>query len=269
MGIFNKIVKQAKRALLYTALATKKVEDQQISQLGSSEGNVVRKYERNTFVNDLLNGRNTQRAQEYKKFFYKQLEALDKVANTTKYSIGGDINMEMKDDKNDSGSFEIKSSRITEDEFITRRNTELEKKRDKSDDYPIDYVEEYSRVIINNFAMAEKNADPKYETNIRFFIGEDEVLINDDLINGIHVKTINDDNKMIDLIFTYTEMYEELFTDVKNDPSIIFSFDSLIVKRGKYAEVLNHYVVEEFDKIIQPYKGKTVFKFRAKLTPLK
>ncbi len=281
MGIFNSIIKQGKRTLLYIALATKKVEDQEITQLGNAEGSIVRKYERNTFVNDLLNGRNTQRAQEYKKYFYKHLEAMDNVVNTTRFSAGGDINMELKvkevnpetgeetGEEIDNGNFEIKRTRITEEEYLAERNAQIEKKVDKSDNYKIEYVEEYSRVITNHFAMAEKNADPKFETNIRFFNGEDEMLINVDIINAIHVKTIKDDLKMIDLIFTYTEIYEGLFAEIKNDPTKILSFDSLIVKRGKYKEELNHYIVEGFENIIQPTKDKTIFKFRARLTPLK
>ena len=252
MKLFTGIIKGAKRAVLYAALATKKFEDQNLTQMGLDEAQIVRKYEKNSLANDLLNGRSTQRTREYKTRFYKILEEADRYSERANYGLNKALLAE--------GIFQLDTEgQMTDAQYESTRREGINKVRDKSDNYEIENIIPMKKVLLNDREVA-LGGNPLWESNIRFFGGEDEVLINDELLSAVHIKNMGNDLKMIDIFFTYNRSYSQLFENLKHDPQLILCFDMIALTTGKYQPVINTYSVQSFYKMIQPTDGKVIYK---------
>lgn len=247
MTLIKKIIKGVKKTILYSAFALKRTEEKQTTQLGNVEGGVIRKNESNSILNDWMNGHETQRTKAYKEHFYKVLDKADEVSSRMKMNEDGSIGFVSKEER--------------DQKYVLS----LDKVLDKSDSYKVEYTTQFKSNVINSLEIATINAEPIFDNNVKFFSGDDEVLLRDGILQTIHVKIIDDKKRMLDLFFNFGEEDLYMIDMIKNRPQTILYFDSLIINSGKYREVLNNYKVLSYFGQINPSKGKIIYKIIAEI----
>lgn len=254
MNIIKKIVKGAKRAVLYGAFALKRTEEQQTTQLGVVEGGVERKNESKSILNELMNGQQTKQTLAYKEHFYKVLDKADKVSRKMKLT-------ECKFDKN--GEFIAGSGNIdfvSEEEINEQMDKTREERIDKTDSYKLEYITIFKQKVTNELEVASLNKEPIYDNSIKFFDNDDEVYLVEGLLETAQVKIVDETKRLVCLIFKYGELYDNFFENVINKPHTLLYYNEIQINSGKYQPLWNDYKVLKCFGVEKLEKGKIIYK---------
>jgi hypothetical protein len=255
MGILTGVIKGAKMMAISLALGMKRMEDKSITQLGIDDNNdMVREYGQNSVTNDLFKGNATTRVKVYAERFYQILEGADKFAARNRMNVSGDI---------ENGKGSIVPNMMTEQEYANQRYNQLNSIIDKSDKYPLETVIEMKRTCTNELEVALQGKNAIYDCNIKLFTGDDELILMENTLQSIHIKTMGDNNKnlrLIDMFFTFDDKETGYMNEVIKNPSSFLQFDSISINKGKYKPKYELFDVIKIHGVSIPNPNKLCYK---------
>lgn len=257
MGIFTGVIKGAKMIAIGLAIGMKRMEDKSITQLGVDDNNdMIRQHETNSLSNDLMQGRATSRAKVYAERFYQILEGADKFANRNKMIVSGDVN-------SDKDEIDVSPERIDENVYYANRQAQLDRVLDKTDKYPLESIIDMKRTCTNELEVALQGKNAIYDCNIKLFTGDDELILMENTLQTIHIKTISDKPeklRLIDMFFTFDDKEISYMNEVVRDPSLFLRFDSISLNKGKYKPKYEMFDVVKIHSVSIPNPNKLCYK---------
>ncbi len=255
MSIFTGLVKGAKMVAISLAIGMKRMEDKSITQLGIDDNNdIIREYGQNSLTNDLFQGNATSRVKVFAERFYQILEGADNYVSKHRMNVTGDIT---------GGSGMLSPNALTEQEYRTKRYNELNYIVDKTDNYPLETVIDMKRTCTNELEVAAMGKNAIYDSNIKLFIGDDEIILMENTLQTIHIKTMGDNNKkmrLIDMFFTFDNKEKAYMNEVIKDPTLFLQFDSISINKGKYKPKYELFDVIKIHSVSIPNPNKLCFK---------
>ncbi len=254
MSIISGIVKNAKMIAIGLAMGMKRMEDKSITQLGVDDNNdMIRQHEQNSLTNDLMNGRSNTRVKVYAERFFQIMENADKFANRNKMSFNGNI---------EDGEISLESTQINESDYYTSREKMLNNIVDTKDNYKLETIIDMKRICNNDREVAMEGKTPTYDCNLRLFSGEDEIILMENTLQSIHIKTIpnSDDLRLLDLFFTFDSNEIEYMNEVIKDSTSFIKFDSISINKGKYKPKIEMYDVVKLFDVSNPTRSKLCYK---------